>query len=109
MDAFKISVKLFVEKDDFGHAEFVPLFHRWIQDHVLDDHLASDVTDYAHVPSGPGSHVGESPMQTVSQCSPSPQMVPSSHAVSGTQLMSHQTVHASSGDAPLPSPPAHDS
>jgi hypothetical protein len=55
MDAFKISVKLFVEKDDFGHAEFVPVFHRWIQDHVLDDHMAIDVADYAHVPAGPGS------------------------------------------------------
>ena len=55
MEAFKISVKLFVEKDTFGHAEFVPVFHRWIQEHVLDDHLAIDVADYAHVPAGPGS------------------------------------------------------
>ncbi len=55
MDAFKISVKLYVAKDDFGHAEFVPVFHRWIQEYVLDDHLLIDVADYAHVPAGPGS------------------------------------------------------
>lgn len=55
MDAFKISVKLFVENDSFGPDEFVPVFHRWIQDHVLDDHLLIDVADYAHVPSGPGT------------------------------------------------------
>lgn len=55
MDAFKISVKLFVEKDQFAPDEFVPVFHRWIQDHVLDDHLAVDVADYAHVPAGPGT------------------------------------------------------
>ncbi len=55
MEAFKISIKLFVAKDDFGHAEFVPVFHRWIQEHVLDDHLLIDVADYAHVPAGPGS------------------------------------------------------
>jgi len=55
MEAFKISVKLFAATDDFGHAEFVPVFHRWIQEHVLDDHLVIDVADYAHVPAGPGS------------------------------------------------------
>jgi hypothetical protein len=55
MDAFKISVKLFVENDDFAPSEFVPVFHRWIQDGVLDDHLMIDVADYAHVPAGPGS------------------------------------------------------
>jgi hypothetical protein len=55
MEAFKISVKLFVEQDTFGPAEFVPVFHRWIQDHVLEDHLPIDVADYAHVPSGPGT------------------------------------------------------
>jgi len=55
MDAFKISVKLFVSHDTFGHAEFVPVFHRWIQEHVLEDHLLIDVADYAHVPNGPGT------------------------------------------------------
>ena len=55
MDVFKISVKLFVENDDFAPSEFVPVFHRWIQDSVLDDHLMIDVADYAHVPAGPGS------------------------------------------------------
>ncbi len=55
MEAYKISVKLFVANDVFGHSEFVPVFHRWIQEHVLDDHLLIDVADYAHVPDGPGT------------------------------------------------------
>lgn len=55
MDAFKISIKLFVENDSFGASEFVPVFHRWIQDRVLSDHLLIDVADYAHVHNGPGT------------------------------------------------------
>ncbi len=55
MDAQKISIKLFVENDCFGPAEFVPVFHRWIQDHVLEDHLLIDVADYGHVADGPGT------------------------------------------------------
>ena len=55
MDAFKISIKLFAEKDLLGHADVVPVFHRWIQGNLLADHLLIDVADYAHVPSGPGT------------------------------------------------------
>ena len=55
MDAHKISVKLFAADDVFDPAEFVPVFHRWIQTHALEDHLLIDVADYAHVPAGPGS------------------------------------------------------
>ena len=55
MEAQKISVKLFVEKDSFAPAEFVPVLHRWIQERSLEDHLVVDVADYAHVPAGPGT------------------------------------------------------
>ncbi len=55
MEAHKISIKLFVAKDDFAPAEFVPVFHRWIQEHALEDHMLIDVADYAHVAAGPGS------------------------------------------------------
>ena len=55
MDAHKISAKLFAASDAFEPAEFVPVFHRWIQTRSLEDHLLIDVADYAHVPAGPGS------------------------------------------------------
>jgi len=53
----KIAIKLFVENDTFEPAEFVPVFHRWIQQHAIADHLLIDVADYAHVPAGPGTLV----------------------------------------------------
>jgi hypothetical protein len=31
----------------------IPVFHRWIQDHVCEE-LLIDVADYRHVPAGPG-------------------------------------------------------
>lgn len=57
MDAFKITIKLYAESDTFAPAEFVPVFHGWIQNQSFPDHLLIDVTDYAHVPAGPGTLV----------------------------------------------------
>ncbi len=54
-DPFKIIVKLLVADDTFSPAEFVPVFHRWIQEQSFPDHLLIDVADYAHVPDGPGT------------------------------------------------------
>ncbi len=54
MDVYKISIKLFTTTD-LGDSALVPVFHRWIADHVLDDHLLIDVADYAHVHHGPGT------------------------------------------------------
>ncbi len=54
---YKLIIKLFAETDSFTPAEFVPVFHRWIQTHALADHLLIDVADYAHVPAGPGTLV----------------------------------------------------
>jgi hypothetical protein len=47
----KTQVKLFssLNADAF---EFVPIFHRWIRDHQLDE-LLIDVVDYSHVRHGP--------------------------------------------------------
>jgi hypothetical protein len=54
MDAHKLQVKLFAEA---GHGlapeAFIPIFHRWIKDHVLPE-LMIDVANYGHVPKGPG-------------------------------------------------------
>lgn len=55
MDAFKIAIKLFAASDGFEPSAFVPVFHRWIQQQVLTDHLLIDVADYAHVYHGPGT------------------------------------------------------
>lgn len=32
----------------------IPVFHRWIKDVAIADHVLIDVADYAHVPDGPG-------------------------------------------------------
>lgn len=32
----------------------ISVFHRWIQQHTIPDHLLIDVVDYSHVPYGPG-------------------------------------------------------
>jgi len=56
MDAHKIAVKLFVEDGSRVDAQtFVPVFHSWIQQRAVPDHLVIDVADYAHVHNGPGT------------------------------------------------------
>jgi hypothetical protein len=47
----KIQVKVFV-KDDVPVEGYVPVFHRWIRDRVLDEQMI-DVVDYSHVADGP--------------------------------------------------------
>jgi hypothetical protein len=55
MDSSKLVVKLFVEDSSRVELEaVVPVFHSWIQNHAVEDHLLIDVADYAHVPNGPG-------------------------------------------------------
>jgi hypothetical protein len=56
MDSHKLAIKFFAEgSPDLGHDAFIPVFHSWIQQHALSDHLLIDVADYAHVPDGPGT------------------------------------------------------
>ena len=57
MDAYKLSIKLFTDPAlrALGSPEFVPVFHSWIQTHAVADHLLIDVSDYDHVPNGPGT------------------------------------------------------
>src|SRR5471032_3277875 len=57
MHPFKLTVKIFTDSDPFAPDEFIPIFHRWIQDQSLPNHLLIDVADYAHVPAGPGTLV----------------------------------------------------
>jgi hypothetical protein len=56
MDSHKIVIKLFVQDASRLDAhEFVPIFHSWIQQRAVPDHLLIDVADYAHVHNGPGT------------------------------------------------------
>ena len=54
MNLNKIGVKFFVDGGDaVALAEYIPIFHRWIQNHSVDGVLI-DVADYSHVHAGPG-------------------------------------------------------
>ena len=57
MDSHKLAVKFFVEdaSDLKTDADFVPVFHRWIQTRAVPGHQLIDVADYAHVKDGPGT------------------------------------------------------
>src|SRR3990170_4560681 len=56
MDSHKLIVKLFVQDaSQLDVHEFVPIFHSWIQQRSVADHLVIDVSDYAHVHHGPGT------------------------------------------------------
>jgi hypothetical protein len=52
MQSTRIQVKLYASKFP-EPATFIPVFHRWIRERVLDE-LAIDVADYEHVHEGPG-------------------------------------------------------
>lgn len=50
----RLSVKFFTQDSQPVNLDpFVPLFHRWIQDHTVEG-LLVDVARYEHVPEGPG-------------------------------------------------------
>ena len=55
MDLQKFGVKLFFNTNgNFDSKDFIPVFHNWIQNKIIDDHLLIDVADYSHIPDGPG-------------------------------------------------------
>ena len=55
MDLQKFGVKLFFNTNaNYSSKNFVPVFHNWIQNKAIDDHLLIDVADYSHIPDGPG-------------------------------------------------------
>jgi hypothetical protein len=56
METHKIIVKFFAENAPAIRGEqFVPIFHSWIQQQAIPDHLLIDVADYQHVTGGPGT------------------------------------------------------
>lgn len=54
MDVSKINVKFYAEAD-LDTQEIVPIFHSWIQNQAVPEHTLIDVSDYGHVPNGPGT------------------------------------------------------
>ena len=53
-DLYRVCVKIYApEPEGLADTEFVPIFHDWIRDQVLDL-VPIDVADYAHAPAGPG-------------------------------------------------------
>jgi hypothetical protein len=54
MDLKKINVKFYLEEGSaLPLASFIPVFHRWIQEDLLEG-LLVDVAEYTHVKEGPG-------------------------------------------------------
>lgn len=54
MDLYRLGVKFFAgDGAAIALPEFLPVFHRWIQQRLLDG-LLLDVADYSHVHAGPG-------------------------------------------------------
>jgi hypothetical protein len=55
MELHRIGVKFFAADPAAVRLEdFVPVFHRWIQEQKLDGHLLIDIHDYSHLHNGPG-------------------------------------------------------
>jgi hypothetical protein len=54
MNCEKLQVKFYLADGSAPELEqFIPVFHRWIREHALDE-LAIDVVDYRHMHRGPG-------------------------------------------------------
>lgn len=55
MSTHKFGIKFFfTNQRDRPLAQFIPVFHGWIQRQALPGHLLIDVHDYSHVHHGPG-------------------------------------------------------
>ena len=55
MDLQKFGIKLYLKTNgSFKPKDFIPVFHNWIQEKVVSDHMLIDVEDYSHILDGPG-------------------------------------------------------
>lgn len=55
MQSHKLAFKLFTQPGTLPDIDVVvPIFHQWIQNQAVADHLLIDVADYKHVQDGPG-------------------------------------------------------
>lgn len=53
-EPYKFGIRLFLAGNARPVAEFIPIFHGWIQRKALAGHQLIDVHDYSHVTGGPG-------------------------------------------------------
>ena len=55
MELYRLGIKFFaVDPESIRLEEFIPVFHRWIQQQAIPGHLLIDVHDYSHMQKGPG-------------------------------------------------------
>jgi hypothetical protein len=55
MDLYRLGIKFFAATDSrIDLAEFIPVFHEWIQKQAIKDHLLIDTHNYSHIQEGPG-------------------------------------------------------
>ena len=55
MDLQKFGIKLYLNTNgSFKSKDLIPVFHNWIQEKAVSNHLLIDVADYSHIPDGPG-------------------------------------------------------
>jgi len=55
VELYKLGVKIFTANPEAVDVhEFIPVFHSWIQQQKIPNHLLIDVHDYSHVHNGPG-------------------------------------------------------
>ena len=55
MELQKFGIKLYLNTNGiYKSKDFIPVFHNWIQENVISNHLLIDVADYSHIPDGPG-------------------------------------------------------
>ena len=50
----KFGLKRKIKSLQIDIESFVPLFHNWIQEDRIPNHIMVDVVDYKHIPDGPG-------------------------------------------------------
>ena len=51
----KFGIKLFFDTtNNYKSTDYIPVFHKWIQNKLINDHLLIDVADYSHILDGPG-------------------------------------------------------
>lgn len=54
-DLHRIGIKILCADGPTARVtEVVPVFHRWVRDGAMPEHLLIDIGDYEHVPDGPG-------------------------------------------------------
>jgi hypothetical protein len=55
MEVHRLGIKFFAaDPASVRLDDFIPIFHRWIQQQNLSGHLLIDVHDYSHIHQGPG-------------------------------------------------------